>query len=271
MEKVSFLMTVYNAEESINEVLDNILNQTYYNFELIIVNDGSTDNSVNIINSYVKKDNRVVFINRNKNKGRLYSLNEGLSKCTTEYIFINDSDDVSTINRVEIIMRYYNSFSDNEKDKIGMISGSGILRNNIDNSEYKYVFKRGFFRGNENGVVSKLKLYTTNPFIHIAVMYKKSAIDKIGGFPKEVTSSIDYFTIVKVSKYFYVYGIQDIVVTRFITGNNFFMRKDITEKNKENMKKIKRWIKEEIRFGKVYFTFSNCINKLFEVKNKLKN
>ncbi|MDM0492054.1 glycosyltransferase family 2 protein [Clostridium perfringens] len=270
MEKVSFLMTVYNAEESISEVIDNILNQTYCNFELIIVNDGSTDNSFNIINSYAKKDKRIVFINRNKNKGRVYSLNEGLNKCTTEYIFINDSDDVSTINRVEIIMKYYNSFSNNYKEQIGIISGSGILKNNIDNSEYKYIFKRGLFKGNKNGIVSKLKLYTTNPFIHSAIMYKKSALDKIGGFTKEVTSSIDYFTIVKISKYFYVYGIQDIVVTRFITGNNFFMRKDITEKNEENIKKIKIWIKDEIRFGRIYFLFSNFISKLFELKNNLK-
>ncbi|MGU8826010.1 glycosyltransferase family 2 protein [Clostridium perfringens] len=268
--KVSFLMTVYNAEDSINEVIGSILNQSYSDLELIIINDGSTDNSSEIIKKYMNNDNRIIFVDREVNKGRVYSLNEGLAKCNSEYIFINDSDDISSLDRVEKVMDYYNNLSNNEKKNLGLIGGSGILKD-ITKLEYKECkYKRGFLLGNSNGKISKLKIYSINPFIHSSIMYKKSALNKIEGFPTEVTSSIDYFTIVKISKYFYIHGITDIITTRLITGNNFFMQKKITEKNKKNVETIKSWIKNEITLGLFYNKFSNFLSKAIEMKNKIK-
>lgn len=78
-------MSVYNGEKYLAEAIESILNQTYKNFELIIINDGSKDNSVEIIKNYMKQDNRIVLIDR-ENKGLPYSLNEGISVAKGEYI-----------------------------------------------------------------------------------------------------------------------------------------------------------------------------------------
>ena len=78
MRKISVLMTVYNAEKMLDKSISGILNQTYKELEFVIVNDGSTDSSDSIIEKYAKQDERIVFVNRKENKGRNYSLNEGV-------------------------------------------------------------------------------------------------------------------------------------------------------------------------------------------------
>ena len=78
-------MSVYNGEKYLAEAIESILHQTYKNFEFIIVNDGSSDKSIDIIKEYMTKDNRIVLIDR-ENKGLPYSLNEGISKAKGDYI-----------------------------------------------------------------------------------------------------------------------------------------------------------------------------------------
>ena len=96
---VSVLMPVYNAEKHLQEAMDSILNQSYTNFEFVIINDGSKDNSETIINSY--QDTRIKLIVNPANKGLIYSLNEGISQCTGKYIVRMDADDISLPDRIK--------------------------------------------------------------------------------------------------------------------------------------------------------------------------
>lgn len=96
---VSVFITVYNAEKYISEALESILMQTYSNLEIIVVNDGSTDNSLEIINSY--EDKRIKVINNKENKGIPFSRNLGLKNANGKYLVIMDADDISTPNRIE--------------------------------------------------------------------------------------------------------------------------------------------------------------------------
>lgn len=89
---VSVVMSVYNGEKYLREAIDSILNQTFTDFEFIIINDGSTDDTLKIIKSY--KDPRIVLISR-KNLGLVASLNEGIKKAKGKYIARQDADDVS--------------------------------------------------------------------------------------------------------------------------------------------------------------------------------
>jgi len=98
--KVSIVMSVYNAQKYLDEAIESILNQTYSNFEFIIINDGSTDKSLEIIENYAKKDSRIIVINR-ENKGLIYSLNEGIRKANGKYIARMDADDISLPQRLE--------------------------------------------------------------------------------------------------------------------------------------------------------------------------
>jgi len=95
---ISVVLSVYNGEKYLAEAIDSILNQTYDNFEFIIIDDGSADKSLEIINSY--DDKRIVIISR-ENRGLIASLNEGIEKAKGVYIARMDADDISLATRFE--------------------------------------------------------------------------------------------------------------------------------------------------------------------------
>lgn len=95
LEKVSIIIPVYNAEQYINITLDNIINQTYTNWELILVDDGSTDKSFEIIKNYSDRDNRIIAVKRDRApKGSLTCRNIGQEMATGEYFIHFDADDI---------------------------------------------------------------------------------------------------------------------------------------------------------------------------------
>ena len=91
-KKVSIIIPVYNTEKYLEKCLDSIINQEYRNLEIIIVNDGSTDNSMNIIKKYQKLDSRIKVFEQS-NKGTGSARNKGLDNATGDYISFVDSDD----------------------------------------------------------------------------------------------------------------------------------------------------------------------------------
>ena len=95
---VSVVMSVYNAENYIAEAIESILEQSYENFEFIIINDGSTDESLSIITEY--KDVRIRIVSR-ENRGLIESLNEGILLAQGKYIARMDADDISLASRFE--------------------------------------------------------------------------------------------------------------------------------------------------------------------------
>ena len=98
---VSVVMSTYNREKSIKGAIDSILNQTMPDFEFIIVDDGSTDNTPNILEEYAKKDKRIIVLRNNKNMGIVAGLNKGLDKARGKYIARMDDDDISLPFRFE--------------------------------------------------------------------------------------------------------------------------------------------------------------------------
>lgn len=102
MSKVSIIMPVYNAEKYLNEAIESILNQTYTNFELILINDASTDNSKEICMEYSEKDSRIVLLENNSvNHGPGPTRNIGLDHATGKYIYFMDADDWADNNLLE--------------------------------------------------------------------------------------------------------------------------------------------------------------------------
>lgn len=115
--KVTVLMSVYNGEKYLRQAVDSILNQTFNDFEFLIINDGSTDRTVEILQSY--HDPRIKIINNEKNVGLTRSLNKGLKLAKGEYIARMDADDVSLPTRLERQI----SFLDRNKE-VGLL-GTG--------------------------------------------------------------------------------------------------------------------------------------------------
>ncbi|MFF2588514.1 glycosyltransferase family 2 protein [Peribacillus butanolivorans] len=102
MELVSIIVPIYNVDKYLNECIESILNQTYKNIELILVNDGSTDSSLEICNVYKEKDSRVEIINKT-NSGVSDTRNQGVKKALGKYLCFVDADDTLDHKFVEIM------------------------------------------------------------------------------------------------------------------------------------------------------------------------
>lgn len=99
-------MPVYNSQKYLKESIESILNQTYRNFEFIIVNDGSTDKSEEIIKEYAFKDSRIIFINNKQNQGIAVARNTGISSSCGDLIANMDADDISLPHRLERQLKF---------------------------------------------------------------------------------------------------------------------------------------------------------------------
>lgn len=102
MSKVSIIIPIYNVEQYLRECLDSVVNQTLKDIEIICVNDGSTDNSLNIIKEYANNDNRIKIIDK-QNSGYGDSMNKGLDAATGEYIGIVEPDDFVAKDMYEVL------------------------------------------------------------------------------------------------------------------------------------------------------------------------
>lgn len=102
MLPISVIISVYNADRYLSESLDSVLNQSMPAKEIIVINDGSTDQSVKILKSYGKK---IKLIDR-ENKGVPYSINEGLSLVKQPWVAFNDGDDIWAQNKLELQYKY---------------------------------------------------------------------------------------------------------------------------------------------------------------------
>lgn len=162
---ISVIMPVYNAEKYLTEAMDSILSQSFANFEFLIFNDCSTDNSRAIIDSY--HDNRINFINSNINYGYLFHLNHGIEMAKGKYIARMDADDISLPNRLEKQLLFFNNNPD-----IVMLGSSAIIINNSGKEiqtlkmylQPKLIFSNLFFM---------------NMFIHSSIMGEANILKKI--------------------------------------------------------------------------------------------
>ena len=111
-EKITVIVPVYNVEHYLSKCLDSILKQTYQNLEIIVVNDGSTDNSGGICQEYAQKDNRIVYIEK-ENGGLSDARNTGLDRMTGSYVTFVDSDDWIEQDYVEVL---YNKLTEHQAD-----------------------------------------------------------------------------------------------------------------------------------------------------------
>ncbi len=98
--KISVIIPIYNSEKYLSECLESIINQTFKDIEIICINDGSKDNSLNILNEYLKKDNRIIIVNQ-KNSGVSSARNKGIRLSTGDFISFIDSDDYLDLNVYE--------------------------------------------------------------------------------------------------------------------------------------------------------------------------
>jgi glycosyltransferase involved in cell wall biosynthesis len=159
--KVSVIMSVHNGEKYLRECVDSILMQTFSDFEFIIMNNGSTDGSREIVESY--SDGRIRLVNQ-EDLGCPKSLNKGISLSRGEYIARMDADDISMPGRLEEEVRYLDNYTD-----AVIVGTTGIL---IDENGKEF----GLFRFPTTDTEIRWWILFQNTFIHSAVMFRSKVM-----------------------------------------------------------------------------------------------
>ena len=157
---ISIIMPVYNAEFFLEECIQSVLKQSYKNFEFIIINDGSTDKTLSIIENFMNTDDRIICVSREK-KGLIFSLNQGLNLSTGTYIARMDGDDICYPERLEM---QYNFMIKNQLDICG-----GDYNTICENG----LFKKKYIVPKEHSEIL-ISMASNVPFAHPSVMIKKA-------------------------------------------------------------------------------------------------
>ncbi|UTC09264.1 hypothetical protein A4W78_06890 [Latilactobacillus curvatus] len=167
MVEVSILMATRNGEKHIREAIESLLNQTFYDFELIICNDHSTDKTVEIITSYMKLDNRINLIHNMKKPGLTTTLNIGLEKCKGKYVARMDDDDIAHKDRIE-------------KEYVFMENNSSIA---VVGSDINYFDQNGVYGvSNFTREPDKIDIWKDDIFANPTAMIRTDVIKQIGNY-----------------------------------------------------------------------------------------
>ncbi|PRD46218.1 glycosyltransferase family 2 protein [Sphingobacterium haloxyli] len=216
MPKITVFMAAYNAASFISEAIQSVLNQTFTDFELLIVNDGSTDNTTEIVRSF--QDPRIRLIENERNKGLAFTRNVALQKAKGEFLAVLDSDDIAFPNRLEIQLQHFLS-----RSKLAVLGG------------YAYVIdKLGQRTGQEMlPICGTEKLHAGllfyNSFVHSTVMLRMSAFLEVGGYPSYFAAE-DYGLLSRIALEQEVDNIPEYLVEYRLHDNNIsIQKKDILE------------------------------------------
>jgi len=183
---VSIIMSIYNGSQFLFDSVNSILNQTYTNFEFIIVDDGSTDSSYELIKKFSDNNNKVKVFKR-AHYGLANSLNFAISKSKGEYIARMDADDISKEVRIEKQVKYL------EKNKNVDLLGSN--RKNFGN-----INKNNFSKLPTNNNIIKWHLFFSVPIIHPAIMVRADILKSQNGYSEEYKYAQDYELYTRLSK-----------------------------------------------------------------------
>ena len=174
MTRLSVIMPVYNDEEFLSQAIESILQQSYSDYEFIIINDGSTDRSGEIIHSFAQQDDRILVMTNSQNIGVTKSANMGIGMASGEYIARMDADDISLPDRFEKQIE----FLDRHKDvwvlggQIELVNEKGESCGSIDCSTDEKVLR---WMAVSNGAI----------VFHPTTMFRKEKINLVGNYPED--------------------------------------------------------------------------------------
>ena len=200
MPTISVVLPVYNGARFLRSSIESILQQTFSDFEFFIIDDGSTDESRVIIQSY--KDTRIQPFENHQNIGITESLNKGISAARGKYIARMDADDVSLFNRFEKQVGFLE-----RHPEVAMVGANCTL---IDG--------RGNTLGQENYFSSAAEImkqiFVHNPFAHSAVMMRADAIKECGMYDRRYLHNEDYDLWLRIASRHSVANLEEVLLLR---------------------------------------------------------
>ena len=172
--KISVIMSVYNASETIEDAIKSILSQTYTNFEFLILDDASEDDSYKKITKYKGIDSRIKIFKNKKNEGLTNSLNKLINEASGTHIARQDADDISKDIRLEEQVKFLSKYH--------VVTARAKIKQNI----------RRTIPGLSYYLPTSLTIRLKNPYIHGTLLIDKKLLDKLGGYNEDYKYAQDY-------------------------------------------------------------------------------
>ena len=177
---ISVLMTVFNAESYLAASIESILKQTFTDWEFLIVDDASTDRSVEIAENYAAKDHRIRIVRNDHNKGQTACLNQGLKEARGRWIARQDADDLSHP------LRFEKQFQRIQEEPLLVLLGtSGLI---IDRDDHLI----GLLDPPLTQELIVWSMPFLNPFLHTAVLFNTEVVRALGGYDEQYRIAQDY-------------------------------------------------------------------------------
>jgi glycosyltransferase involved in cell wall biosynthesis len=209
---ISVILPVFNADKYVFQAIESILNQTYTDFELIIIDDGSTDHSAEVICSF--HDTRIVFLQNQDNQGLVYTLNRGIQSAKGKYIARMDADDISLPHRFQQQVSFLEMHPE-----IGVV-GSGYLPIDENNNAVRSPIYKA-----EYPLTVKWAILIGNPLAHPSTMYRADLARQLGGYDKHFTYAEDYEFWTRMAEITNICSIKDVLIRYRVRDDDHRSRK----------------------------------------------
>jgi len=179
-------MSVYNEELYLKDTIDSILNQTFKDFEFLIINDGSKDNTWNILEDYAKQDKRIILINNEVNLGVVRSINKGINISKGKYIAIMDSGDISHQDRLK-------------KQVIFLDNNDGVY---IVGTWVRWINEIGNIIGETKFplTVDRINIFKTGGAVHPSIVIRRKLFEIIGLYNVHYNISLEFELYMRTMK-----------------------------------------------------------------------
>ncbi len=208
MPKVSVIIPTYNRAHLVGRAIRSVLNQTYHDFEIIVVDDGSTDNTEEVVKGF--NDERMRYIRHKENKGGATARNTGIKAAKGEYIAFQDSDDEWLLKKLEKQMEVFKNASPEE----GVVY-AGFWRIKKGKKTYTPSSEITRKEGNIHKALLKGNFVTTQ-----AAVVKKECFEKAGMFDERLRRLQDWELWIRISKYYNFKYINEPLVVSYYTSDS---------------------------------------------------
>lgn len=255
---VSVIIPTYNRAHLIGRAIQSVLNQTYQNLEIIVVDDGSTDNTGEVIKKFQEHDKRIIYIKHEKNKGGSAARNTGIKAARGEYIAFQDSDDEWLPEKLEKQMEVFK----NTSSKVGVVY-TGFWR--IKDNEKTYIPQSWVKQKDGNIYFELLKgnFVTTQ-----SIVVRKVSLERVGYFDEKLPRLQDWELVIRLSKYYDFKCIDEPLLTSPFTPDSISANNDALVKAFELIlnKHFKDFNKHKEILSKHYFNIgiNLCLSNNFE-------
>lgn len=213
---VSVLIRVWNCERYVGPAIDSILAQTFQDFEVVVVNDASTDGTEAILKAYAQRDERIKLVNNESNQGPVKTMNIALRQARGELVAVQDSDDLSVPRRLETQVRFLNA-----NPNIALVGGGSYA---IDEEDEEFASRR-WPRRRMGPQEVRQHLETENTFTHSSLMFRRECIEAIDLYDEFFLYAHDYDMLIRMAENFDTVYYEEPLVNRRCLSSGITARK----------------------------------------------